>query len=142
MTTGQRVHLMAELWPAACRVQGWKVSDRTRRIDVLSRILGRPIQSASDITTNADYDTVKRELLTLADHLDRGAMDTREEGRARRLRNFIRQELTPCLGLYVGLTPSTLNPQPRAAPPTSPPPATTSPPSSTTNSTAGAPLVP
>lgn len=32
MTHSQRMTIVCELWPAAARAQGWKVSDRERRL--------------------------------------------------------------------------------------------------------------
>jgi hypothetical protein len=92
---------MADHWPAACRAQGWNDKDRALRIEVFSRILGRPIASASEIDERGDYDVIKRELGTLADSLD-AAMDSDAEAAARRLRAKIRGELMPCLALYTG----------------------------------------
>lgn len=101
MTTKQRIALMADHWPAACRTQGWNSNDRRLRIEVLGRILGRKIESASEIDAHGDYDVIKRELGTLADSVSE-AMDTGEEGIARRLRGKVREELLPCLALYRG----------------------------------------
>lgn len=58
MTKRQRITLMADLWPGACRVNGWKVSDRAKRIEILSQILGRNIESANEINNSTDFDAV------------------------------------------------------------------------------------
>ena len=66
MTPKQRVHLMAELWPAAAAALGCSKEDRERRLTEISRALGRPVDSASDIKTNRDFDQVKAHLLALS----------------------------------------------------------------------------
>jgi len=66
MTANQRVHLMAELWPAAARVIGCSAQDRDRRLEEISLALGRPVNSASDIKTNEDFDKVKARMLALS----------------------------------------------------------------------------
>jgi hypothetical protein len=101
MTTSQRNHLFCELWPQAARTQGWNVSDRAKRMEVLTKILGRPIQSANEISNKEDYDTVKRELVFLADNL-KATIETLNpsEATARRLRKTIREYYLPCLGVY------------------------------------------
>lgn len=100
MTTDQRKSLMAKLWPAACRAQGWKASDRGLRLRVLGEALGHPISTANAIQTEPEFDTVKAHLLKLAYNLQ-GAMESGhpEIGRARRLRTKI-IELVRCLNLY------------------------------------------
>ena len=66
MTSRQRIHLMANLWPAACAAQGWAEGDRDRRLQVLSEAVGRPITSASDLDARSDYDKVAAHLNLLA----------------------------------------------------------------------------
>lgn len=125
MTTAQRNKLMIEWWPAACRAQGWKVSDRARRLRVLSVAvsfpaghfgnvleclavvaneavaLDRPLASASELNSREDVDRVKALLLMLADNLDAAReMDAPEEGAARRVRWVIIEERLRCLALY------------------------------------------
>jgi len=100
VTSAQVIHLKCELWPAAARAQGWKISDRARQMEVLSRICGRVITSSKEIERLREFDLVKRELLTLADNLD-GAMDTAEMGEARRTAKSVEHlvaELTARLG--------------------------------------------
>jgi len=100
MTTGQRIHLMADLWPAACREQGWNTEDRDLRLKVLSEALRRPLTSANEVGGNDEFDLVKSHLKTLANSLN-GAMESIDPniGRARRLRKKI-IELVRCLNLY------------------------------------------
>jgi hypothetical protein len=100
MTSAQRIYLMADLWPSACRAQGWNADDRDLRLNVLSEAVQRPLASANDINDRADFDAVKAHLKLLADHVQ-GAMESGhpEIGRARRLRRKI-VELVRCLNLY------------------------------------------
>lgn len=94
MTDSQRVHLMAELWPRACRCQGWDAKDRALRLRVLSEAVGREIQSASELGSTVDYDAVKSHLGMLQDNLSATIeTDHPEQGRARRLRAVIRRQL-------------------------------------------------
>lgn len=101
MTSAQRIYLMATLWPEACKAQRWRPNDRARRMEVLSGILKRRIESANDIRSNEDFDRVKRELRTLANDV-RGPMDNVAEAEGRRYLGIIRKELMPCLALYCG----------------------------------------
>lgn len=98
MTKAQRVKLMAEWWPQACRAQGWNASDRDQRLAVLSQAVGRPLASASDLNHTTDVDQVRRHLQTLADHLP-AAMEQEHEAPARRQRVALEQILK-CLALY------------------------------------------
>ena len=41
MTSKQRAHYFSRLWPAACQVQGWKVTDEAARRDVTRESTGR-----------------------------------------------------------------------------------------------------
>lgn len=66
MTTKQRIHLLAELWPAAAAVLGCSPNDRERRLEEISKALGRPVDSASEIKTNKDFDDVKKHLLAIS----------------------------------------------------------------------------
>lgn len=54
------------LWTAACRVQGWKKTDRDLRIEKFSLILGRHISSASEIGYLKEFDAIKKQLLAWA----------------------------------------------------------------------------
>lgn len=121
MTKGQRITLQAEWWPAACRAQGWKVSNRDLRLRVLSvavsyqtfpsildclaainspEELPRQLDSANQLNNREDIDAVKRVLLMLADNVAAAReVDAPEEGAARRGR-FVITELTQCLAIY------------------------------------------
>lgn len=100
MTEGQRITLMAKLWPAACKTQGWNKSDRAKRMEVLAQILNRPLESANDIDSREDFTRVKRGLEVLADNVA-AAMDDGTENTARQIRHVIRTQLMPCIALYV-----------------------------------------
>jgi hypothetical protein len=121
MTTKQRNSLMIELWPAAARAQGWKVSDRELRLRVLTIALhgniktlqdfqlaferfqtsgDEPIASANDIGHGETFTTVKAVLKMLADDV----AGTKEVGdpeinKARQKRHVI-LELIQCLSIY------------------------------------------
>lgn len=88
MTRKQRIHLMRDLWPGACRWQGWPPNDRARRLAEIGRALGRPVASSNEVRTNDDFDRVKKHLLTLALDVAAAAEDE-HAGRARRLRRRI-----------------------------------------------------
>lgn len=124
MTTLQRNKLMIDWWPAACRAQGWKSSDRALRLRVLSiavsfpaghfrnvleclavicstEPLPRELASASDLDNGADVDRVKALLLMLADNVQAAQeFDSPETGAARRVRWVIVEERLRCLALY------------------------------------------
>jgi hypothetical protein len=94
MTSSQRVHLMADLWPSACRCQGWAAKDRALRLQVLSEAVGRALSSANDLDSTGDYDRVKAHLGMLSDNVAATIeTDHPQLGRARRLRAAIRRYL-------------------------------------------------
>lgn len=94
MTSAQRIHLMSELWPRACRCQRWDAKDRALRLRVLSQAVRRTIKSASELDETGDYDAVKAHLGMLADNVAATLeTDHPELGRARRLRAVIRRQL-------------------------------------------------
>lgn len=120
MTDNQRIALQSKWWPAACRAQGWKSSDRELRLRVCAwavslrnpsqlelleainsdRTPVRYLASTNDLDNKADVDAVKNCLGMLADDL----AQTREVGQpafgsARRKRDLIRGHLK-CLALY------------------------------------------
>jgi len=126
MTPRQRITLQADWWPAACRAQGWKVSDRDLRLRVCAwavnlqnptqlelleainsdRTPPRQLESTNDLDNGADVDRVKACLGMLADKMkETGEVGRPEIGRARRLRDVIRDQIK-CLGVYI--------PKPRA----------------------------
>jgi hypothetical protein len=85
---------MADLWPAACRCQGWRASDRGLRLRVLSEAVRRPLCSASDLDPTADFDRVKAHLGMLADNVQATIeTDHPEIGQARRWRAAVRAKL-------------------------------------------------
>lgn len=126
MTANQRVALNAEWWPAACRSQGWKPSDRDLRLRVCAWAVSlenptqlellnainsdqqpkRLVESANDLDSREDIDRVKACMLMLADDVAK----TQEVGKpkigsARRKRDALR-DLIKCIGVY--------HPRPRA----------------------------
>lgn len=108
-TQKQKIHLNAELWPAACKQQGWEARDRAKLYEIYARKLGHlePHKttlarggriSACDFVSGSDRDDfgeVKKELLLLA-----GA-DLLESDPVRQRRLWIiEQRLMPCYRLY------------------------------------------
>lgn len=105
----QKIHLNAELWPDACKQQGWNPRDRDKLYDIYARVLGHlePHKtklakggriSACDfksVGTRDDFGEVKKELLLLAGKDLLGDSPGR-----RRLLWIIEQRLTPCYRLY------------------------------------------
>ena len=100
MSPSQTKTLQAFLWPKAAQAQGWPVKDRAFRLRVLGEILEREIASAAEINSTDEFDRVKRELERCAGEL-RGAMDTDQAGRERRLRHKSR-EAVDCVRVYLG----------------------------------------
>jgi hypothetical protein len=98
MTDSQRMKIVCELWPAACRAQGWKVSDRERRLRVCSDAVKRPISSMTDLNNGEDIDAVFAHLRMLTDNLQ-GTIETEhpEIGEKRRLVKVV-QDFIPLLG--------------------------------------------
>ena len=120
MTPHQRIALQADWWPAACRAQGWKSSDRALRLRVCAwavslenptqlslldaiksnRQPARELESTNDLDNKVDVDRVKACLRMLADVVDKNnEVGNRRIGSARRKRDVIRSHLK-CLALY------------------------------------------
>jgi hypothetical protein len=120
MTNNQRIALQADWWPAACRAQGWKASDRALRLRVCSwavslenptqlmlldainsdRTPVRALESTSDLDNKADVDRVKACLGMLADSVKlTGEVGQPQFGSARRKRDVIRSQIK-CLALF------------------------------------------
>jgi len=124
MTKPQMIALRADWWPAACRAQGWKISDDLLRLRVLSvavsypprsfptildalnaiwsgQPLARTLASSKELDSRDDIDAVKTLLLFLAGDIKAAQeMDHAEEGDARRSRHVIVTERLRCLALY------------------------------------------
>jgi hypothetical protein len=120
MTARQRITLNADWWPAACRAQGWKSSNRDLRLRVCAWSVSlenptqlellqainsdaqpkRWLESTNDLDNTVDVDRVKACLLMLADDVAK----TQEVGKpkigsARRKRDVLR-DLIKCIGVY------------------------------------------
>jgi len=74
------------LWSAACQSQGWDRTDRKFRVEQISKIIGREIESCSEITSNKEIDRLFAALRALTDNLAAAQeLDAPEMGDARRL---------------------------------------------------------
>ena len=92
MTTRQRITILADWWPAACRVQHWKPSDRSLRLRIISEAIGRPIESMGELNNTDDIDQVKAYLKHLAEDITGTAeAGNPEPGERRRYLWLIRQ---------------------------------------------------
>lgn len=69
MTKSQRMSILLTRWPAACRAQGWSVSDRARRLQVISDAVGREVGSMNDLNETSDIDLVYAHLGRLDDQV-------------------------------------------------------------------------
>ena len=120
MTPRQRITLQADWWPAACRAQGWKVTDRALRLRVCAwavsldnptqlelldaiasdRQPSRWLESTNDLDNGPDVDRVKACLGMLADQMkETGEVGQPQFGSGRRKRDVIRSSLK-CLALF------------------------------------------
>lgn len=94
MTEKQRIHLMAELWPAAAAALGCRVQDRERRLEVISQALGRQVASANEVNDSTDFDLVKGAMLALSKPADVAAQ-LRQIAMAKTRLKFAIQKLMP-----------------------------------------------
>ena len=69
MTSKQRLAILADWWPRACEVQGWRKEDRPQRLAIISEAVGRPVSSLNDLDNSADIDRVKAHLGGLAENI-------------------------------------------------------------------------
>lgn len=105
----QRIYLMADLWPSACKQQGWQRNDDARRYALFAEVLGhfpdhaRTLADGGHISCNDfkktrdrdDFGAVKARMLILA------AADLRDEDPVKRTRLWIvNDRLIPCYRLY------------------------------------------
>lgn len=109
ITKSQRITLMAELWPAACRQQGWDENDKTMRYAVFAEVLGdrEPHKSnlaagghisANDFLSEGerdDFGAIKRHLLLLS-----GKDLLQADPVRRRLLWIVTDRLMPCYRVY------------------------------------------
>jgi len=79
-------------WPAACQAQHWNPQDRDLRLQTVSRAVGRPVSSMSELDNSRDIDQVKAYLKYLTDDLS-GTIEVGnpEPGERRRLLWLIRR---------------------------------------------------
>ena len=66
MTDRQLKWFNTRLWPDACKVQHWSPNDRANKLRVVGQIIGRVIDTTKDVEWGKEFDTLKRELLLLA----------------------------------------------------------------------------
>jgi hypothetical protein len=92
MTTKQRMSILVDRWPAACRAQGWNKSDRELRLSVISSAVGRPVNSLNDLDNSRDIDAVYAALGRLTDNVGRTVeVDNDEPGYRRRILWLVRK---------------------------------------------------
>lgn len=108
MSKSQRIKMMAELWPNACKSQRWSPNDNQKRYDVFAQVLGNVPRHARTLADgrhisfndfdNADFDRVKAHLLMLTGNLAAAIeTDQPERGEARRLTFHARYNHIPLL---------------------------------------------
>lgn len=89
MTKSQRFTLMIDtkrsvsLWTLACQAQGWNKNDRDFRLQMISRAVGRPISSTSELNNTDDVTAVFTFLKAKANNLD-AAVAMEKQGYERR----------------------------------------------------------
>lgn len=66
MNAAQQNLFNIQLWPAACRAQGWKPSDRALKLRVVGEILGRQITTTKEIGGMSQFTHVRQKLEDLA----------------------------------------------------------------------------
>lgn len=78
MTQGQQVHYRKRLWPAACKAQGWEVSDEAKRREITEETTG---QATTSGLNNKQVDRLFRRLEWLADpgNFDAAYLDANTE---------------------------------------------------------------
>jgi hypothetical protein len=69
MTTKQRMSILVDRWPAACRAQGWDRNDRSLRLRVISQAIGRWVKTMNDLNNTSDIDAVYAHLGLLCDNV-------------------------------------------------------------------------
>jgi hypothetical protein len=69
MTSKQRLSILLDRWPKACRAQGWDKNDRPLRLRVISQALGRQISSLNDLNNTTDIDALYAHLGLLTDNV-------------------------------------------------------------------------
>jgi hypothetical protein len=62
VTRPQVIDLKSRLWPAACAARGWDVKDRDWQMQMLSEIIGRRIESSTEIEKLDEFTQVKAQL--------------------------------------------------------------------------------
>ena len=71
MTTKQRMSILLDRWPRACRAQGWHPQDRDLRLQVIGHAVGRQVRTMNDLDNAGDIDAVYAHLGRLADNVAR-----------------------------------------------------------------------
>jgi hypothetical protein len=101
INAAQRMKLMIELWPKACRAMGWKQSDRELRLATLSEAVGRQLVSANEIGAHDEFSRVVDHLGKLAGELPAAIRDGRDELTERDRLIFVIDEQRKQLALYL-----------------------------------------
>ena len=74
MSPGQISYFQGSLWPAACAAQGWDRHDREFRLEFISGVIGRRIESAKEVEERDEFTLLKNRCMRLADVLQ-GAIE-------------------------------------------------------------------
>jgi hypothetical protein len=104
MSQAQRVYFMADLWPKACKAQGWNKSDATKRYAMFAQVLGHIPRHAAKLARGehisfndfeqADFDAVKAHCGFLASNVKATVeTDHPEIGEGRRLQHQVEEEI-------------------------------------------------
>ena len=101
MTSKQRLSILLDRWPAACRTQQWNPKDRDLRLHTISQAVGRPITSMNDLDNATDIDRVFAHLGILSERLAaiiESSPTGEDYGYRRRLYWLIRKHARPLGG--------------------------------------------
>lgn len=98
-----QVQSIQRIWRGVCKDLGWQASDRNFRLAKFTEILGRPVDSLTNVERINECTKLMKELTAMLGVSVQSAREADDLtlNRARILRNKILTELVPCLELYV-----------------------------------------
>lgn len=97
-----QVIALQKIWGRVAKAQGWKASDRDRRLAVLSECAGRPLASSAEIGRMDEFTRVKNRLEAMLGESVQAGMEADDPWPNRR-RVMLHQMVTvmvPCLERY------------------------------------------